>query len=160
MANSRLPRRAEATNEANAILDGTDCVMLSAESGMGKYPEESVAMLAKIAAFTESHRPSTMLSVRRELAQLSPVPTTGADRMTSVIERALETVPCDLVVIPTHPLPRDSPSPTACTPSKRERGFRRAGFYRTLVASKRHDSRARLVDRRPVTAKSAGKPSH
>ena len=50
---------------ANAILDGTDCVMLSAESAMGKYPEEAVAMLAKIAAFTESNRPSSTLSVRR-----------------------------------------------------------------------------------------------
>ena len=102
MANSRLPTRAEATDVANAILDGTDCVMLSAESAMGRYPEETVEMLAKIAAFTETHRPSTTLSVRRELAQLPPAPMTDADRMTSVMERALETVPCDLVFVPTR----------------------------------------------------------
>ena len=102
MANSRLPTRAEATDVANAILDGTDCVMLSAESAMGKYPEEAVAMLARIAAYTEAHRPSSVLSVRRELAQLPPQPTTAADRMTLVMERALETVPCDLALVPTR----------------------------------------------------------
>jgi pyruvate kinase len=102
MVHSRLPTRAEATDVANAILDGTDCVMLSAESAMGKYPEEAVAMLAKIGAFTESHRPTTTLNVRRELAQLPPTPLTDVDRMTSVMERALEIVPCDLVLVPTR----------------------------------------------------------
>ena len=62
MVSSRLPTRAESTDVANAILDGTDCVMLSGESAMGKYPEEAVAMLAKIAAFTEAHRPPTRLN--------------------------------------------------------------------------------------------------
>ena len=57
MVSSRLPTRAEATDVANAILDGTDCVMLSGESAMGKFPEEAVTMLARIAAFTETHRP-------------------------------------------------------------------------------------------------------
>ena len=54
MVSNRLPTRAEATDVANAILDGTDCVMLSGESAMGKFPEEAVNMLAKIAAFTGS----------------------------------------------------------------------------------------------------------
>jgi len=56
MISNRRPTRAEATDVANAILDGTDCVMLSAESAVGSYPVESVAMLAKIAMATEPHR--------------------------------------------------------------------------------------------------------
>ena len=56
MTRSRQPTRAEATDVANAILDGTDCVMLSAESASGMYPVESVATLARIAAATEPHR--------------------------------------------------------------------------------------------------------
>ncbi len=56
MTSYRLPTRAEATDVANAIFDGTDCVMLSAESATGKFPVEAVAMLARIAASAEPAR--------------------------------------------------------------------------------------------------------
>jgi pyruvate kinase len=59
MTDNRRPTRAEATDVANAILDGTDCVMLSGESAMGKYPVDAVEMLAKIALSTEAQRPMT-----------------------------------------------------------------------------------------------------
>jgi pyruvate kinase len=101
MVNSRLPTRAEATDVANAILDGTDCVMLSAESAVGRFPEEAVTMLARIAAFTESHRPRTSLTVQRELLKQEDTMTSG-ERMTSVVEHALATVPCDIVLVPTR----------------------------------------------------------
>src|SRR5262249_23756247 len=101
MVNSRLPTRAEATDVANAILDGTDCVMLSGESAVGKFPEEAVTMLARIAAFTESHRPSSSLAVQRELLKQEETKS-GGERMTSVVEHALATVPCDIVLVPTR----------------------------------------------------------
>ena len=53
MTESSRPTRAEVTDVANAILDGTDFVMLSAESAVGRFPCESVQMMNEIIKFTE-----------------------------------------------------------------------------------------------------------
>jgi len=53
------PTRAEASDVANAILDGTDCVMLSAETSTGKYPIQTVSMMKKIILKTETIKLST-----------------------------------------------------------------------------------------------------
>jgi pyruvate kinase len=57
MVASTRPTRAEATDVANAIFDGTDAIMLSQETAVGQYPVEAVAMMASIAERTEQALP-------------------------------------------------------------------------------------------------------
>jgi pyruvate kinase len=57
MVDNRRPTRAEVADVANAVLDGTDAIMLSEETAIGKYPVEAVSMMAKIAEDAESGFP-------------------------------------------------------------------------------------------------------
>jgi len=57
MVNAPRPTRAEVTDVANAIFDGTDAIMLSAETSIGKYPVQAVKMMTKIAREVEDKLP-------------------------------------------------------------------------------------------------------
>lgn len=101
MTSNPRPTRAESTDVANAILDGTDCVMLSGESATGAYPVEAAKMLAKIAVATEPHRRAfpiqEALQTRREEDTLKL-----GDLIALSVEAILNRITPPTVIVPTQ----------------------------------------------------------
>ncbi len=100
MHDSQRPTRAEVTDVANAILDGADACMLSGETAIGKYPNEAVMMMNRIAIATETSMVGRPL---RELASKGP---DGLHTVTSAVVRGAGTMAhvleAKLVVVASH----------------------------------------------------------
>lgn len=94
MVNAPAPTRAEASDVATAIYDGSDAVMLSAESAAGHYPVESVAMMDRIISRTEADA-----SYRPIITALKPEPEpTGADAISAAAAQVAQTISAAAIV--------------------------------------------------------------
>lgn len=97
MIKAPRPTRAEASDVANAVIDGTDCVMLSGETANGDYPLNAVTIMSKICVEAEK-----MLDYKRifnDLKMYTPVPLSTAEAISSAAVSTVLDLNIDLIIV-------------------------------------------------------------
>ncbi|CAK9232684.1 unnamed protein product [Sphagnum jensenii] len=100
MIKSPRPTRAEATDVANAVLDGTDCVMLSGETANGLYPDTAVAVMSRICQ--EAEASLDYAAIFKELMKSVPLPMSPLESLASSAVRTANKVRATLIIVLTR----------------------------------------------------------
>ncbi|XP_024367985.1 pyruvate kinase, cytosolic isozyme [Physcomitrium patens] len=100
MIKSPRPTRAEATDVANAVLDGTDAVMLSGETANGLYPELAVAVMSQICQ--EAEASLDYASIFKETMKSVPLPMSPLESLASSAVRTANKVCASLIIVLTR----------------------------------------------------------
>eukprot|EP01026_Neomeris_dumetosa_P050323 TRINITY_DN4410_c0_g1_i10.p1 TRINITY_DN4410_c0_g1~~TRINITY_DN4410_c0_g1_i10.p1 ORF type:complete len:508 (-),score=76.98 TRINITY_DN4410_c0_g1_i10:611-2134(-) len=100
MIKNPRPTRAEATDVANAVLDGADCVMLSGESAAGDYPVEAVKVMTKICR--EAEASMDYYSLFKNILKQVPLPMSPLESLASSAVRTAHKVHASLIIVLTR----------------------------------------------------------
>ncbi len=139
MIESATPTRAEVTDVANAILDGSDAVMLSGETSVGRFPVEAVSAMSRIAEEADGMR-SERAMASPPTGEQTDVPLTEA--MSEGARQIAQRLPANLVAVGTHSgvtarvLSKEDLALPIFAASDDERACRRMALYRGVIPAR------------------------
>lgn len=150
MVENPRPTRAEVADVANAILDGTDAVMLSEETASGRYPIEAARMMARIATDAERQAPFDVWHRRVESDRVQSLPDAVADAACRLAEdvRAACVIACTESGATARLVARHRPRQPIVAPTPLEETYRRLALVWGVVP-------LRMPDRPPDGIESA-----